>query len=442
MRLRTRTFLFVLLISAVAAPLARAEASGLSLAKARELALAKSPALAKAELAVDQAGLAKQAQDYGALPSLAATATGSAGYGSGSSLADSLAASAKISASATVFDGGKNAALSKKYGLAAEAARESLRSARISLIGSVDSAFFAVLEAQASVEAASSDLAAARLRLQIAQAKVDAGSLSKADYLQTESETASYETALIKAKKSLSSGRAKISSLTALPASTELEQVDFAGYAALIAKLAAIDGAGLDAFVSELVSMAKAASPSLSSYALAASQARMSLDAAKSAYLPSVSAGVSQSFAAAAGGQASATGSLSLSASMSLDLWTTKNAVDQAKAAVKAAELDAADGGTSLELDVSQAAYEWVASALAISSSAKALEYAQTNYENVLEKFKLSSATASDLSTAEALVSTDKTALISARYAFLSNLSTLRGLLGLEDEAKLLEALK
>jgi outer membrane protein TolC len=455
MRMTTRAAMFVLLLSAIAAPLLQAEeassvaatasapaqaAQALSLQKARELALVKSASLKKAALAVDAASLTKRAQDYEYLPSLAASASASAGYGSSATLADSLAASAKLSASATVFDGGKNAALSKKYDIATEAARESLRALRVSVIGSVDSAFFAVLEAEASMDAASSDLDAARLRLKIAQAKVDAGALSKADYLETESATASYEATLIKARKSLASAKAKLGSLTGLAASTEPEQVDFASYDGLLAKLAALDEAALDKLVADLVAAAKANSPSLASYALVTGQADASLAAARAAYLPTVSAAFAQSFALGSGGL-DPTGSLTLSASLSLDLWTTQNAIEQAKVTVREAELDAAGGSDSLELDVSQAAYEWVASALAIPSSAKALEYAQTNYENVLQKYKLSSATTSDLSTAEALVSADKTALISARYTFLSDLSSLKGLLGLEDEAKILAAL-
>jgi len=449
MRMSTRATMFVLLMSAIATPFLRAEESPspvpvaaqmLSLQKARELTLLKSASLRKAELAVDAASLVKKAQDYDFLPSLSASVGGSSDYGSGMTLAESLSATANVEASATVFDGGKNAALSKKYSLATDAARESLRATRVSLIGSADSAFFAVLEAEASVDAAASDLDAAKLRLKIAQTKVDAGSLSKADYLQTESETASYETTLISAKKSLSSARAKLCYLTGLPASTEPERIDFAGYDGLLGKLEALDESGIDKLVASLVAMAKANSPSLSNYALASGQAAMSLEAAKSAYFPSVSAGLSQSLTLNPSGLGP-TSSLSLSASLSLDLWTTKNAVDQAQIAVKEAALDAEDGSSTLELDMSQAVYEWLSSARAIPSSAKALEYAESNYENVLEKFKLSSATASDLSTAEALVSADKTALIAARYAFLSDLSSLRGLLGLEDEDKFLEAL-
>jgi len=447
MRLQTRTLMFVLLISAIAAPLAQAEAAtALTLVRARQLALAKSPSLRKAELAIDQAGLVKQAQDYNYLPSLSASADGAVDYGhstangDSTSLANGLSGSVALSASATVFDGGNNAALSKKYDFATQAARESLRSERITIIDSVDSAFFAVLEDKASLEAAASDLDAAKLRLQIAQTKADIGALSKADLLQTESETASYQTTLLTARKTLASAKAKLASLTGLPTETELEQIDFASYDGLLAKLAALDDAGLDKLIASLVATAKGLSPTLSSYALATREASMALAAAKSAYLPSVSAGLTQNFALASTGF-TPTGSLSLSATLSLDFWTTKNSVDQAAIAVKEAELDCSDQDSTLDLDVRQAAYEWIASGLAIPSSAKALEYAQSNYQNVLEKFKLSSATSSDLSTAQALVSADETALIAARYAFLSDLTSLRGLLGLEDEAKLLEAL-
>jgi outer membrane protein TolC len=125
---------------------------------------------------------------------------------------------------------------------------------------------------------------------------------------------------------------------------------------------------------------------------------------------------------------------------MSLDLWNTKNAIDSADVALAQANLSGNQAETDLELGVVQGLYAWISSAGSIGSAALAAEYAQSNYDNVLERFKLSSATTSDLSTAQALVSADKTALINARFGFLAGLSTLRGLAGLEDEAKLLAA--
>jgi outer membrane protein len=435
MRLTTRTALVVLMIAAAAAPMAQAET--ISLARARELTLQRSSALRKAQLAVDSAALSKKGQVYSALPSLSASAGGSLGWGGNvASLEEGLGASAKLSASETVFDGGKNAALVKKADLATQAAEQSLSASRISLIGSADSAFFTLLEAQASVEAASSDLEAAKLRLGLAKAKAEAGALSKSDYLQSESEAASYETALIKAKKALSTARAKLSSLTGLPSSTEPEKVDFGLYEPILAKLSSMDVAAIDKLAADITALAKANSPSLAGYSLAREGAKMAVAAAKASYLPTVSAGVGQSLAFGSS-NVSASGSLSLSASMSLDLWSVKNSVDSATVAEREAELEGKAQEESLELEAGQAVYEWVASACAIGSSAKALEYAQSSYDNVLEKFKLSSATASDLSDAEAALSKGRTALIAARYAFLSDLSALSSLAGLEDESKI-----
>ncbi len=414
----------------------------LTLAKARELTLSRSATLQKAALAVRAASLAATSQGYAALPSLIASAGGAydlypvpvVSLGSNPNIAT---ATAQVSVGETIYDGGRVPALVKKFGVATIAAQESLRATRVSFIGQADSAFFAVLEAEASVAAAASDLDAANLRQTIAQAKIDAGSLSKSAYLQTEADTAGYETVLLLAKKTLSSARAKMASLTGLPASTALQQVDFSSYDVLLSKLGSMDETAIDELAASVVAIAKADSPTISGYALTSQQARLALDIAKKGYLPTVQAGLSQNFAYGNVSGIDSGASVSLTATMSLDFWNTANDVDSAAVAASQADLDMSQGGTDLELSVTQALYEWISSAASISSSAKAVDYARSNYENVLEQFKLSSATTSDLSTAEALVSSDETALITARYGFLSNLSTLAGLAGLEDGAKI-----
>ena len=413
----------------------------ITLQRARELALSRSASLRGAQLTVDSAALAAQAQGYAALPSIAASLGGAYDFSS-SSAASPLSGAAEVAVSETVFDGGKTSDLVKKYGYATEAAREELRATRVSLVGQSDSAYFAVLGAQASVEAASSDLDAAKLRQTIAQAKIDAGSLSKSAFLQTEADTAGYETTLVLAKKTLASAKAKLASLTGLPASTPLAPIDFSEYDGLLARLSSLDEAGIDRLASDVAAIAKANSPTLSVDALSREQARLGVAIAKKAYLPTVAAGFSQGLSYSQGVangpyQAAYPGSVSLTASMSLDLWNTKNAVDSAAVASAQADMSASQGETDLGLSLIQALYEWISSAGSIGSAAKALEYAQSNYENVLEQFKLSSATTSDLSTAEAQVSEDRTALIAARYGFLSDLSTLSGLAGLEDGSRL-----
>jgi len=441
MRLATKIAALLTFCALLAAPSLGAQ-DALSLAKAQALALGRSAALQGAILGVDSASLAAQAQGYATLPSISASAGGTFDFGRLSSISPDFSTAASgtvaLSATETVYNGGKTATLVKKYGLATEAARETARSTRISVLGQVESAFYAVLQAAASVDAAASNLEAARLSQMIAQAKIDAGILSKSDFLQTEADTAGYETTLILAKNSLGSAKAALASLTGLPAATALEQVDFSSYGDLVARLCALDGAGIDKLSIDVSSLARSSNPTLSSYALSSEQARLAVDIARTLYLPTIAAGFSQSLGYQHDSGLSTTGSVSLMASLSLDLWNTRNAVDAAAVVAKQADYSGSQGKTDLLLSVVQALYQWLGSAGSITSATKALDYAKSNYENVLGKFKLSSATTSDLSTAEALVSADSTALIAARYGFLTNLSKLSGLAGLEDEGKLL----
>ena len=441
MRIATRISILILFVLIVATPFAGADET-LTLQKARSLTLSRSATLRQAELAVNAASLAAQAQGYAALPNITASAGGSYDYSLATTWPSSPSASAKVSASWTLFDGGKTSDLVRKFGFATEAARETLRSTKVSLIGQADAAFFAVLAADASVEAATSDLDAAKLRQGIAQAKIDAGILSKSAYLQTEAETAGYETTLIVAKKNLGSAKVKLASLTGASTATTLEKIDFSSYDDLLAMLSALDEAAIDKLANDLSALAKANSPALTLSSLSGEQAKMAVAIARKSYVPTVAAGFSQGLSYSATVGPGYPGSISLSASMSVDPWNKKNAIDAASVAMAQADLAGNQGETDLVLNVAQALYGWLASAGSIRSSAKALDYAASNYENVLERFRLSSATSSDLSTAVALVSADTTALITSRYGFLSNLSTLCGLVGLEDETRLMELVR
>ena len=173
----------------------------------------------------------------------------------------------------------------------------------------------------------------------------------------------------------------------------------------------------------------------MASYSLATEKATIAVDVAKSAYAPTLAVGLSQSAGwGAATGLYVGSGAITVSGSLSLDPWNTANGVAIAKTTAQGAALDAKDGARSLSLEIDIAVNDLLSAARSIGSSTKALEYADSGYRRTLEKFRLSAASASDLSAAEALVSTDRNALIAARYDFLSSISGLRGLIGLESE--------
>lgn len=412
------------------------------LVEVRGLALAKSSVLRKAVLAWESAALAEKAQAYKRLPSLGASAGASLDYLSAGGLAEGFGASARLSASLAVYDGGKLAAQSKSSAIAVEAAAEVIRGARVNVTGQADAAFYTVLKADADVAASASDLEAATLRLRMAKAKSEAGVIAQSDYLQAESEAAARGTALIKARTALASARARLASMTGLPASFALEPIDFSRYDGLLARLSSLDETAIHKLASYYFALAADENPDLAGYALAASKATIAADAAKGAYLPSVSAGLSQGVGYdASRGFSVGAGSLSLSATMSLDLWSTSTGVKAAEAAAAMAALEGSAGAESLALDIEVAVNGLLSAAQSIESSSKALEYARSSYRSVLETFALSAAAASDLSAAEALVSTARSGLIGARYDFLAALSELRGLVGLEEEDRIAAAL-
>ncbi|MCP5452351.1 MAG: TolC family protein [Spirochaetaceae bacterium] len=442
MRHTTRAVLAALLLAATAAGAASADGApgALDLATARALALAGSASVRKAELAVESASLAYSARVYDGLPSLGASASGSAGYDYAAAGASGPDASLRVSVAQTVLDGGKGASQRGQAAVALEAAEAALRAARVEAIGEADDAFYAALKAAASAEAAAADLAAARLRLEIASAKAAAGVLARSDYLMAESEAAGYETTLIKARKAAASASARLASMTGLPASTTLVPVDFSAYDGLLERLSTLDDDG--GLVASLTSAAAEANPGLAGYALSARKAELAVAEAMAGYAPTVTLGLSQGVDWEAGGGFGVGDlSLSLSASMDLGFWATANGVAAAAVSSRSAAVDGADAARALALDVEVAVNDLLAAAGTIASSSTALEYAESSYESALERFRLSAASASDLSSAEALVSSGRTALIGARYDFLSCLTTLRGLVGVEDDGAILAAL-
>jgi outer membrane protein len=426
----------ILLAFALAATGARAEES-LTREEARSYAVASSKTLKRMLLSVDSTLLAEKIQDYSRWPSLSANAGASLNYPT-SSLTGALGASASITVAQSIYSGGKASVLAAIDALATQIAREEARSEYFNVLQEADSAFLTVIEASSSVDAAKSDLEAAQTHQSLAGARLEAGIITRSEYLKTESETAAAETSLTQAQGKLSVALVKLASLTGLALPLKLESADAAGGTELIRRLAGFSQDQTEALIAGVRDAASANNPSLAQARLSQQQAAKGINLSKADYLPSLSATWSNSLAYSAGfGKGS--GSLSVGASIPLDFWVTKAQVDSKDIAARQAGLTLQETRRILELDVQSTVYDLIASARAVTSAEKALEYAESHYQGVLEQFKLSAASSSDLSDAEVLVSSSRTQLISARAQILSNLSGLRTLAGLESDDLLLQ---
>lgn len=412
----------------------------MTIEEARELALANSKTLQKALLSVDSALLAEKAQSYTQLPQPSLSVNGGLSYpvSSGSSLASGLGVSANVSVTQNIYEGGKNKILAAIDSLATQSARSSARAEYLSVLESTDAAYYGVLEAQAAVDAAEQDLAASKLHQDIAQAKFDAGIVIKSTVIEAQAETAEKQTALSQARKTLLVELATLKKLTGK--SAKPKEIAFATYDTPMAKLSALDDTSADAFVGKLYATALTNNPTLSTYSLALSQAQKQVDVAKAAYLPTVAASLSHtaSYSASDGLDLASDGALSVTVSIPLDFLTLKNTVQTKTVSAKQAQLDSDEAADSLQLEIQSGVYGLIAAVRSVSSSQKALEYAQSNYDVVLQLYKLSKASSSDLSDAQLLVSSNRSSYISARYAFLADISTLKTLTGLESESALL----
>jgi len=134
-------------------------------------------------------------------------------------------------------------------------------------------------------------------------------------------------------------------------------------------------------------------------------------------------------------------GSLSVSASIPLDFWTTANTVAKYKIARDQASLDLASASDQTETELQSDLIDTLSNAETVLSSRRAVDYAEKNYELIQEGYRLNSNSITDLTTASALLSTNRNSLIAAQYGFLSSLSTLRSLGAIDDEQKLIAML-
>jgi outer membrane protein TolC len=424
-----------LLSSLAAAPLGAQE--GLTLQQVRTLAAAHSRTLQSLMLSVDSARLDEKIQSYSQLPSITASASAGIQNPAGSpapslTLPNVLKAATAVAVSQTVFDGTASI-LAAIDSLSTSIAREKGRAEYLVVFSDADFAFYGVKKAQAAAAGAQSDLDNARLHQQLAQAQLETGTITKSDLLESESRTAAKEAALAQAEGSLSVARRTLASLTGIPVEAPLADADDGGTDVLLRRFAALSASQVDTLIAELGATATRNNPSLSQSSLASQQSARRVDLARAGNLPTVAASMAGGLSYTSGA-GTLSGSVTVSASISLDPWNTRAAVESESIAARQASLGLEEARRTLSLSVEQTVFDAVSSAQSVIASQKALEYAQSHYEGVRERYRLSAASSSELSDAELLLGTNRTALISARYAFLGDVSSLMTLAGFERE--------
>jgi len=420
-------------------------AQSLSLEQVRTLALANSRSLAKYNLAVTSTLLDERSRIFTNLPSLSLGANASMSLWNAQNAApvgnpfDTFSSGVSISVSQKIFEGGKTLVQKAINKIASESARKDALAEYFNVLDSADNAYYAVLEAMAVLEAEESSLQTALTSLAIAEVRRTTGMINQGDYLKAMADKETRENSRNQAKRNLNLNVMKLKALTGLGELPGLEQIDFAGYEELLSRLGGVSDTEADLLYGELWKAIVSTNPSLAKAVLANQRAENNLSMAKRNYSPSLSASFSTglNYSPNNGFEMSG-GRVSLNLTVPVDYWVIANNVAKSKIARDSAALDYTSAEVNLETDLQSALINVFAYAGSVLNTGLSLAYSEKHFEFIMERYRLSQSSITDLNEASTLLINSRNSLIRARFGFLQSLSKIRSLGAFEDEEKLI----
>jgi outer membrane protein len=436
MVLLTAVFLLALFVlSAQSIDLQPINLQPINLHSIRVLALSNSRSLAKYNLSVQSSLLDERSRVYSNLPSLSAGASASVSLwnaGNAEPVAnpfDTFSSGASVSVSQKIFEGGKSVIQKAINEIAVESARNDALAEYYSVLEGADSAYYAVLEAMATLEAEESSLESSVISLAIAEIRQTSGIINQGDYLKALADKEARENSRNQARRNLSLNTAKLKAITGLEVVPPLEKTEPDAYQALIERLGTISDEKADSLYTQFLKLLSSNNLSLARASLARERSQKNLSMAKSGYLPSLGASFSTglNYTPDRGLEMSG-GRVSLSASIPVDFWVLSNNVEKSRIAKEQAALDYLNAEINLETELQSALLNIFSYAGTFLSSRRSLEYTEKHFEYVMERYRLSQCSVSDYVDASTLLITSRNNYIKANYGFLQSLSKLRSL--------------
>jgi len=424
-------------------------AQTLNIEQVRTLALANSRSLAKYNLAVTGTLLDERARFFSTLPSLSLGANASMSLWNAQNAApvgnpfDTFSSSASVSVSQKIFEGGKTLIQKAINEIASESAKKDALAEYFSVLDSADNAYYAVLEAMSVLEAEESSLQTALVSLAIAEVRQLTGMINQGDYLKAMADKETRENSRNQARRNLTLNVMKLKALIGVNDLPELQQIDFSGYEELISRLGNISDEDADLLYAGLWKSIVSANPSLAKAELANQRAENNLNMTMRGYSPSLSASFSTGLNYSPNnGVELAGGRLSLNLSIPVDYWVIANNVEKSKVARNSAALDYVSTEVNLQTELQSSLLNVFSYAGSVLNTSLSLSYSEKHFEYVMERYRLSQSSISDLNEASTMLINSRNNLIKARYGFLQSLSKLRSLGAFSDEEKLIGILR
>ena len=334
-----------------------------------------------------------------------------------------------------VFNGGKIWLGARMANDGYKIAKESLKNKTLSTIADVESKYFNVLENQVLLEISNKDLLASQTNVEIAQIRFDAGTLSKAEYLQLQSELAGKEVSLIQIENLYQISLLELANFLQIEKVNELAEIPIETHQPTLDKLSSKSLSELDEMIDKIINIGESSNPSLKISEISVNTNKKSLLMAGGNFLPSVNLQYSNNWLKY-DFQDDYNESGQLGINLSIPIFPlVDNGLGVAKANhyLKQSKYTLEMVSDGIKLSLQSSLINLVAAAKTVRSSKLAMEYSKETYGQMKERFIHGVITANDLLSAEVMFTSAQNQYTSSFYNFLRAKSTLQLVMGIED---------
>ena len=323
----------------------------INLEEVRTLALLNSRSLARSGMAIQNSLLEERNQFFSLLPSV------SLNYSAGMTYLDSdwnfvnpfdtFSSRAELDISYRIFDGGRRLLQRELSQISTESVRRDALAEYFNVLDAVDNAYYALLEAAASLEAEESSLQTAIFSLSIAEIREANGMINRGEYLRALADKEQRENSRNQARRNLALSITRLNSLLGIPGNfPELEAIDLSLYEDLIQHLASISDDEIYELYQRLWDVVSVSNPSLTRAALNSQRAEINHSLIGRDFAPTINASIfsySLNYSAANGFSTTPRGSISISGTIPIDFWVLNNRLERSRNSIESEAINFAN---------------------------------------------------------------------------------------------------
>ncbi|RLC57831.1 MAG: hypothetical protein DRH89_02590 [Candidatus Cloacimonadota bacterium] len=334
-----------------------------------------------------------------------------------------------------VFNGGKIWLGARIANDGYKIAKENLKNKTLSTIADVESKYFNVLENQVLLGISNKDLLASQTNVEIAKIRFDAGTLSKAEYLQLQSELAGKEVSLIQIENLYQISLLELANFLQIEKVNELAKIPIETHQATLDKLSNKSLSELDEMIDTIINIGENNNPSLKISEISVNTNKKSLLMVGGNFLPSVNLQYSNNWSKYDfQDEYNKSGQLGINLSIPIfPLMDNGLGVAKANHNLKQSKYALETVSDGIKLSLQSSLINLIAAAKTVKSSKLAMEYSKETYDQMKERFTHGVITANDLLSVEVMFTSAQNQYTTSFYNFLRAKSSLLLVMGIED---------